>query len=104
VLVSHDPAFLDAVTNCICDIEFCIINRYSGNYESFEKQKGQRKEEYIRNYNRQQQEIEKLEGYIARNLARASTSNMAKSRRIKLNKIERIDKPQIMPQPNFSFT
>lgn len=104
VLVSHDPAFLTAVTNCICDIEFCIINRYTGNFASFQMQKKQRKEEYIRNYARQREEIAKLEDYIARNLVRASTSKMAKSRRTKLNKIERMERPQVLPVPTFTFT
>ena len=104
VLVSHDPAFLSAVTNCIADIEFCSITRYSGGYDSFLAQKDQRKEEYLRNYTRQQTEIAKLEDYIARNLARASTTNMAQSRRKKLNKIERLEKPQALPVPSFAFT
>jgi ATPase subunit of ABC transporter with duplicated ATPase domains len=103
VLVSHDPAFLSAVTNCISDIEFCVINRYTGNYDSFQKQKVQKKEEYLRNYSRQQQEIGKLEDYVARNMARASSSNMAKSRLKKLNKIERMDRPQVLPVPTFTF-
>jgi ATPase subunit of ABC transporter with duplicated ATPase domains len=103
VLVSHDPAFLSAVTNCICDIEFCLINRYSGDYESFRTQKEQRKEEYVRSYARQREEIEKLEDYIARNLVRASTSAMAKSRRKQLEKIDRLERPKILPAPSFSF-
>jgi ATPase subunit of ABC transporter with duplicated ATPase domains len=104
VLVSHDPAFLQAVTNCICDIEFCRITRYTGGYESFMRQKEQRKEEYLRNYSRQQEEIGRLQDYIARNLARASTTKMAQSRRKKLNKIERLERPKALPVPDFSFS
>ncbi len=103
VLVSHDAAFLTEVTNCICDIEFCAVNRYSGNFASFQRQKEHKKEQYLRDYARQQQEIAKLEDYIARNLVRASTSNMAKSRRKKLEKIERMDKPVIAGRPHFAF-
>jgi ATPase subunit of ABC transporter with duplicated ATPase domains len=104
VLVSHDPAFLTAVTDCISDIEFCTVTRYAGNFESFQAQKKQKKEEYVRNYERQREEIAKLEDYIARNLARASTTKLAQSRRKKLNRIERMVKPQAMPQPSFSFS
>jgi ATPase subunit of ABC transporter with duplicated ATPase domains len=104
VLVSHDPAFLSAVVNCVCDIEFCAITRYSGAYESFQSQKAQRKEEYVRLYERQQAEIAKLEDYIARNIVRASTTKMAQSRRKKLNKIERLERPKALPVPSFSFT
>ncbi len=103
VLVSHDPAFLATVTNCIADIEFCAVTRYTGGFESFQSQKTQRKEQYLRDYARQQEEIAKLEDYVARNLARASTSKMAKSRRKKLNKIERMERPRVLPVPSFSF-
>lgn len=102
-VVSHDPAFLRSVTNCVCDIEFFSITRYTGDFGSFESQKAQKKEEYARNWGRQREEIEKLEEYIAKNLARASTSNMAKSRRKKLMKIERMEKPQALPVPRFAF-
>jgi ATPase subunit of ABC transporter with duplicated ATPase domains len=103
VLVSHDAAFLEAVTNCICDIEFCVLTRYSGGYDSFQRQKEQRKEEYVRSWERQKEEIAKLEDYIARNLVRASTTKLAQSRRKKLNKIERMERPRALPAPNFSF-
>lgn len=103
VLVSHDAAFLEAVTNCICDIEFYVLTRYAGSYESFQRQKEQRKEEYVRNFERQKEEIAKLEDYIARNLARASTTKLAQSRRKKLNKIERLERPKALPVPSFSF-
>jgi ATPase subunit of ABC transporter with duplicated ATPase domains len=104
VLVSHDPALLGAVANCICDIEFCALTRFGGSYDSFQSQKAQRKEEYVRNYNRQQEEIAKLEDYIARNLVRASTTKMAQSRRKKLEKIERLERPKALPVPAFSFS
>ena len=104
VLVSHDADFLRLVTNCISDIEFCVINRYSGGYDSFQAQKEQRKEEYLRNYHSQQEEIHKLEDYIARNKARASTAKMAKSRQKALDRIDRMDRPVLLAKPTFSFT
>ena len=48
ILVSHDFDFLDQVTTCIGDIEFGTITKYHGNYSAFLKQKGQKREEYIR--------------------------------------------------------
>jgi ATPase subunit of ABC transporter with duplicated ATPase domains len=103
ILVSHDASFLDRVVNCICDIEFCKINRYNGTYANFLRQKEQKAEEYQRSYDHQQKEIAKLEDYISRNLARASTTAMAQSRRKKLEKIDRIDKPSPPVKPTFLF-
>jgi ATPase subunit of ABC transporter with duplicated ATPase domains len=103
IIVSHDFSFLNRVINCICDIEFGIITRFNGNYESFMKQKEQKRIEYVKNYNTQRKEVAKLEEFIEKNIARASTSALAKSRRKKLEKIELIDKPNEAPKPTFLF-
>ena len=103
IVVSHDFAFLNRVVNCISDIEFGVITRYNGNFESFQRQKESRREEYIKNYHAQQKEIGKLEEYIQKNLTRASTSAMAKSRRKKLEKMQVMEKPVELPVPTFLF-
>jgi ATPase subunit of ABC transporter with duplicated ATPase domains len=103
MLISHDSGFLGRVVNCICDIQFYTISRYNGSYDSFMKQKEQKAEEYQRNYNHQQKEIAKLEDYISRNLVRASTTAMAQSRRKKLDKMDRIEKPSAPVKPTFTF-
>lgn len=103
ILVSHDYKFLNRVANCICHIEFNAITRYNGSFESFVKQRELRAEEYVKNYNHQQKEIAKLEDYISRNLYRASTTAMAQSRRKKLEKMEKLDRPQQTPRPAFTF-
>ncbi|NBJ67922.1 ABC transporter ATP-binding protein [Roseburia sp. 1XD42-34] len=63
-----------------------------------------RRREIRLEYQKQQEEINKLEGYIQKNKARASTAKQAKSREKKLNKMERIEKPSHNPKPIFSFT
>lgn len=103
IIISHDFDFLDKVTNCICDIEFGSIQKYNGNYKAFLKQKAQRREEYIQQYESQKKLIAKTEDYIARNKARASTAKMAKSREKKLDKIERIAPPSVLTKPQLSF-
>lgn len=103
ILVSHDYGFLNRVVNCICHLEFFTVTRYNGSFESFMKQRELRAEEYVKNYNHQQKEIAKLEDYISRNLYRASTTAMAQSRRKKLEKMEKLDKPQQAPKPAFTF-
>ena len=69
--------------------------KYSGNYSYYIKKKAENKTQEVKNYYAQQKEIKKLETYIDKNLTRASTSKMAKSRRKKLEKIDRLDKPVI---------
>ena len=56
-------------------------------------------ERQLKEYEAQQKEIAKLEDYVAKNLVRASTSKMAKSRQHMLDRIERIDKPLMYSKP-----
>ena len=103
ILVSHDFAFLNSVVNCICDIDNGTITRFNGSYESFVKQKEQKQLEYEKRYKSQQKEIQKLQTYIDKNIVRASTSKMAKSRQKRLDKIERLERPHQDPKPSFIF-
>lgn len=103
LIVSHDYRFLTKVTNCICDIEHGQFVRYGGDYDTFAKLKEERREAYEKAYAGQQKQIAKLEDYVARNLVRASTSKMAKSRRKELEKMDRLEKPSDCPEPAFSF-
>jgi len=99
LVVSHDYDFLDAVTNCIGDIALHTIEKYRGSFTHFVRQKDQRREDYARMYAAQQKEVKKLEQYIEKNKARASTAGMARSRQKKLDKIERLTPPDTGPDP-----
>ncbi len=55
-------------------------------------------------YEKQQKEIAHLEDFIARNKARIATTNMAKSRQKKLDKMDIIELGREKPKPTFSFT
>ncbi len=103
IVISHDYDFLDKITTCICDIEFGRIEKYSGNFTKFLKQKALKRENYINEFASQQKQIKSLEEYIAKNKARAATANMAKSRQKQLDKIDRISAPETAPKPNFHF-
>jgi ATPase subunit of ABC transporter with duplicated ATPase domains len=94
---------LDSVTTCIADIENFKISRYNLKFEKFLEAKGVKADQYRKEYERQQQYIAKLEDFVARNIARASTSNMAKSRRKTLEKLDIIDKPNEVAKPNIVF-
>jgi ATPase subunit of ABC transporter with duplicated ATPase domains len=103
IVISHDTAFLSRITNVIYNIEFAVMKRYPGNYDAFLKLKDEESKRYIEQYTRQQEQISKLEDFINKNLVRASTTKRAQSRRKQLEKIERLEKPKLMPKPTFSF-
>lgn len=103
MLVSHDVPFLNEVTNVIYHIENAVLTRYKGNYDNFVAMHELKKRQIEQAYDRQQKEINNLEDFIARNKARASTSNMAKSRQKKLDKMDIIEMSSEKIKPTFSF-
>lgn len=103
MVISHSQEFLERVTNCISDLEFGKITTYRGSFLAAMRQKEFRREEQLRLYASQQREIRKLETYIAKNKARASTAAMAKSREKALARIERMEAPAHLERPQFSF-
>jgi len=103
IVVSHHFDFLDAITNCVLEIEFRSVVKYKGNMTAYLGSKDMRRQQYIKNYTSQQKWIEKTEDYIARNKARASTANMAKSRQKMLDRVDRLAPPKENLRPNFKF-
>lgn len=99
IIVSHDRYFLNKVCTRICEIEQGRLTSYRGDYSSYLVQKKMNAERQLKEYEAQQKEIAKLEDYVAKNLVRASTSKMAKSRQHMLDRIERIDKPLMYTKP-----
>jgi ATP-binding cassette subfamily F protein 3 len=94
LIVSHDRYFLDKVATEVYEISRHKIQHYKGNYSYYLIEKAARLEQELKAYEKQQDEISKLEDYVARNLARASTTKMAQSRRKRLEKMDRMDKPK----------
>ena len=92
VVISHDPVFLNNVCNYIVDLDGKMLTKYKGNYDAFIMQKETNREAYIKQYNKQQEKIKKLETYIAKNLVRASTTKQAQSRRKELEKMDKLEK------------
>lgn len=95
VIISHDRFFLDKTVNQIYDVALGAVQHYVGNYSKFITQRDQYYQKRMQEYERQQAEIKRLETFVEKNITRASTSGMAKSRRKVLEKIERIDKPML---------
>lgn len=105
LVVSHDRYFLDTVAQDICEIEAGELTRYpgraaaaedgqSGAYAAFVTQKAEHRRTALRAWEKQQVEIAKMEDYVRRNQARASTAASATSRVKALDRMERLKKPR----------
>lgn len=103
ILVSHDIAFLNDVVNVIYHVENAVLTRYTGNYDDYLRMYELKKRQIAQAYEKQQKEIADLQDFIARNKARIATTNMAKSRQKKLDKMEKITLTVERIKPSFSF-
>jgi ATP-binding cassette subfamily F protein 3 len=104
LIVSHDRYFLDALVQVIYEIERHKATKYIGNYTRFLQIKAERYEQELKFFRKQQQEIIRLEDFVQRNIARASTSKRAQSRQKHLEKIERLERPSgDLKSASFSF-
>ncbi len=103
ILVSHDISFLNDVINVIYHVENATLTRYTGDYNQFQSMHEMRKKQENAAFDRQQQEIDRLEDFIARNKARVATRGMANSRQKRLDKMEILEKPKEKPKPHFKF-
>lgn len=96
LLVSHDRVFLDNVCNKIFEIENMKLHEYSGNFSSFMIQKEMILKGEIKEYEKQQDRIKKLNEYIERNRA----GRMAKQARGKQKLLSHLlvhDNPDYTP-------
>ena len=93
IAVTHDRHFLQNCVDKIVDMENCRATVYNANYEKFVQLKKEQREFQLKAYEKQQEEIAKLEEFVRRNKVRASTAKRARSRQIKLDKMERLEKP-----------
>lgn len=103
ILISHDIPFLNSVINIIYHMENQKLDRYVGDYDKFKEVYEMKKSQLEAAYKRQQQEIDDLKDFVARNKARVSTRNMAMSRQKKLDKMDVIELAREKPKPEFNF-
>ena len=91
VLVSHDRAFIDNVTNRTIEISCGKIYDYAVNYSKFVELRKERIEQQTRAYLNQQKEIADTEAFIERFRYKATKAVQVQSRMKQLAKIERIE-------------
>ena len=103
--VSHDRYFLDKLVGFIYELENKKLSVFKGNYTKYKVLKAEKTARLIKEYEKQQEERAHMQEYVDRNLVRASTTKMAQSRRLALEKMELVEKPVLPPPPpRFVFT
>ena len=95
MLVSHDRAFIDNVTNRTIEISCGKIYDYSVNYSKFVELRKERIAQQMRAYQNQQKEIADTEAFIERFRYKATKAVQVQSRMKQLAKIERIEVDEV---------
>ena len=101
IVISHDREFLDAVTQVTLHIDGAQLNRYSGNYSSFEEQRAEKMSLQQAAFSKQQDKIAHLQKFISRFKAKASKAKQAQSRVKALERMEKI--APLLAEADFSF-
>jgi ATP-binding cassette subfamily F protein 3 len=91
ILVSHDRAFIDAVTNRTIEISLGRIYDYRVAYSKYVELRKERREQQLRAYENQQKQIQDTEEFIERFRYKATKAVQVQSRIKQLEKIERIE-------------
>ncbi|WP_017754989.1 ABC-F family ATP-binding cassette domain-containing protein [Calidifontibacillus oryziterrae] len=93
LIVSHDRYFLDKVVTQVYELSRTNCRRFVGNYSKFLLESAALYEQELKQYEKQQLEIAKIKDFVQRNIARASTTKRAQSRRKQLERIKIIERP-----------
>jgi ATP-binding cassette subfamily F protein 3 len=101
VVVSHERDFLNNVVDHILHLERGKLTLYPGGYDAFERQRAERQAQLASAREKQMAERAKLQDYIARNSARASTAKQAQSRAKALARMQPI--AELLDDPSLSF-
>lgn len=95
ILVSHDRAFLDAVTNRTIEIQLGSAHDYKVNYSKYIELRKERREQQLRAFENQKKQIQETESFIERFRYKASKSNQVQSRIKQLDKLDRIEVDEV---------
>ena len=102
VIVSHDKYFLNRMVTKIVELYQQELHIYSGNYDFYEQEKATRMELQQKAYDNQQDYIRQNERLVERFRAKASKAAMAQSLIKKLEKLDRIEEPEL-ERPNIKI-
>ena len=102
IAVTHDRHFLQNCVEKILDMEGGRATLYPGNYEKFIRLKQERHEAELKAYEKQQEEIAKLEEFVRRNKAGVK-AKQARGRQTLLDRMERLEKPPSTETANINL-
>ncbi len=97
-VVTHDKYFINKIVNKIYEIDQETLHVYHGKYDDYEIEKVRRYEVLMKQYIRQNKQIEHLQSFVDRFRYKATKAKSAQDRIKKIEKIERIDKPTVSHQ------
>ncbi len=92
-VISHDRAFVNTVCNAIVSVQEKNLRVYYGDYENFLAQRESEKEKIYSAWRLQQEQVDQMKDFIARNRARVSTASRVQSMIKRLDKLELIELP-----------
>ncbi|MXP41177.1 ATP-binding cassette domain-containing protein [Altererythrobacter soli] len=101
IVISHERDLLNNVVDTILHLQGGKLTLYAGGYDSFEKQRAERAAQLESARAAQDAQRARLQDYVARNSARASTAKQAQSRAKMLAKMQPI--AALMEDPSLSF-
>ncbi|MBI4369821.1 MAG: ATP-binding cassette domain-containing protein [Elusimicrobia bacterium] len=102
-LISHDRSFVNAVCRGIVGIEDHDLKLHPGSFEHYVQMRQAERERLEASFARQQEEIERMQEFVDRNRARASTAGRAQSMIKRMEKIIRIELPPESKKVRISF-
>ena len=104
IIISHDRYFLNQTVNRIMEIENNRLAAYNGNYDEFMTQKEIQRNIQKNHYDNQQKEIARMEAFIKQQKQwnRERNIRAAESRQKAIDRIERVEKPEDLPD-NIKF-
>jgi len=103
IIISHDRAFLDKVTELTWELSLGRIDTYKGNYSYFVKEKAERRAIEKGAYDNQQAKIRQTMRFVERFRAKATKARQAQSRVKQLEKMELIELSDDEQQIRFTF-
>lgn len=100
IIISHDRYFIDQVVSSIIEIENGKSTLYKGNYQQYASQKMINRQIELKHYVDQQKIIKKQEESIAllKSFNREKSIKRAESKEKQLAKMDRLDKPEALPE------
>src|SRR5579884_2654130 len=102
LIVSHDRYFLNRVVTKVFELHGRRITSYPGNYAAYWRQREERYERELKEWEAQREYIEKQEDYIRR-VHYGQLHKQAQSRQKALDRLERVDRPTVVEAPRMHF-